>query len=113
MTFDEMQQGMKEVKDNLIVQSHLLDKLDRSMVESRRDFDERINALLKIAESHEGQIHELRASMQSLYSASRSGLIGDDCTNRIAFVIGLILGQGGRTCQRSNRDALGQWLHGG
>lgn len=68
MTFEEMQQGMKEVKDNLIVQGQLLNRLDQSMIESRRDFDERINALLKIAESHEGQIQELRAAMQSLFA---------------------------------------------
>lgn len=58
---------MKEVKDNLIVQGQLLNRLDRSMLNSRRDFDERINALLKVAENHEGRIQTLQSAMQSLF----------------------------------------------
>jgi len=66
MTFEEMELAMKEVKDNLLVQSHLLDRVDRSIEVSRRDFDERINALLGIAENHEGRLQTMQAALQSL-----------------------------------------------
>ena len=73
MTFQEMELAMKEVKDNLLVQSHFLDRLDRSIEESRRDFDqrmgvleERMDAMTSIAESHERRLDKLHAAVGAL-----------------------------------------------
>jgi len=73
MTFQEMEQAMSQVKDNLLVQSHFLDRLDRSieegrreLIDSRREFDERINALTRIAEVHEARFKTIQDMLFSM-----------------------------------------------
>ena len=67
MTFQEMEQAMKEVKENLLVQSHFLDRLDRSIEVSRRDFDQRMgvleqrmDAMTGIAENHDQRLKTIQ-----------------------------------------------------
>lgn len=74
MNFQEFERALTQVKDNLVVQGELLNRLDRSMIEgrqelvdSRKDFDRRINALLTIAEKHEERLNALEAAMHALF----------------------------------------------
>ncbi len=61
MTYEEMDHAMTLVKDNLLVQGQLLDRLDRRTAE----IAEKIDALRVIAESHEGKIDALRVIAES------------------------------------------------
>jgi hypothetical protein len=65
MTFAEMEQAMIQVKDNLIVQGELLNRLDKILAESHQDFSERIGALLTIAENHEKRLNTTQNSIQT------------------------------------------------
>lgn len=57
---------MNQVKDNLIVQGELLNRLDRAMLDSRQDFDQRVKALT-IAEKHEQRLDLMQSAMHSLF----------------------------------------------
>ncbi len=67
MTFEETERALNQVKDNLIVQGELLNRLDRAMIDSRPDFDERSKALLTIAEKHEQRLDLMQSAMHSLF----------------------------------------------
>jgi len=67
MCFKEMERALNQVKDNLIVQGELLNRLDRAMIDSRQDFDERSTTLLTIAEKHEQRLDLMQSAMHSLF----------------------------------------------
>lgn len=67
MTFEEMERAMTQVKDNLVVQGELLHRLETDMLASRRDFDERIGALLKVAEVDHEQLRLMQTAMAQLF----------------------------------------------
>lgn len=67
MTFEEIDRAMAQVKDNLVVQGELLHRLGTAMDASRRDFDERIGALLNVVAEDREQLRAMRAAMAQLF----------------------------------------------
>jgi hypothetical protein len=69
MTFEEMDRAMIQVRDNMVVQRELLHRLETDMVASRRDFDERIGILTRIAEDHERRLGDDREQLRKMQAA--------------------------------------------
>ena len=74
LTLEEMNQAMSQVKDNLVVQGQLLhglgtnlDRLEADMAASRRDFDERIIALVQRADEDREQLRIMQSAMARLF----------------------------------------------